>query len=112
LEDSYSRLWISTNQGLSCFNPDSQKLRNFTIIESVLVNKDVSSWLYTESPTSPPIQIRLLESRNNKKKFYNQQNSDLPSNNIYSIMPDEGNGLWIASLIIILYQTIRLHIQF
>ena len=39
MEDSYSRLWISTNQGLSCFNPDSQKLRNFTIIDGLQSNQ-------------------------------------------------------------------------
>ena len=42
--------------------------------------------------------MMVLHRKTGEKKFYNQQNSDLPSNNIYSIMPDEGNGLWIASL--------------
>ena len=39
LEDSYGRLWISTNQGLSCFNPDSRKLRNFTIVDGLQSNQ-------------------------------------------------------------------------
>lgn len=25
LEDSYGRLWVSTNQGLSCFDPENRK---------------------------------------------------------------------------------------
>ena len=40
----------------------------------------------------------ILNRKTEKKEFYNQQNSNLPSNNIYSIISDEGEGLWIASL--------------
>ena len=39
LEDSYGRLWVSTNQGLSCFNPDNRKLRNFTIVDGLQSNQ-------------------------------------------------------------------------
>ena len=42
--------------------------------------------------------MMILNRRTGKKEFYNQQNSNLPSNNIYSIISDEGEGLWVASL--------------
>lgn len=39
LEDAYGRLWISTNQGLSCLNPESGKFRNFTIMDGLQGNQ-------------------------------------------------------------------------
>ena len=35
MEDAYARLWISTNQGLSCLNPENGKFRNFTILDGL-----------------------------------------------------------------------------
>lgn len=39
LEDSYGRLWISTNRGLSCLSPENRKLRNFTIVDGLQSNQ-------------------------------------------------------------------------
>lgn len=39
LEDAYGRLWISTNQGLSCLNSESGKFRNFTIMDGLQGNQ-------------------------------------------------------------------------
>lgn len=40
----------------------------------------------------------VLNRRTGQQRFFNTQNSDLPSNNVYSILPDGYGGLWIASL--------------
>ena len=40
----------------------------------------------------------VLNRRTGNQRFFNTQNSDLPSNNIYSILSDGHGGLWIASL--------------
>lgn len=39
MEDAYARLWISTNQGLSCLNPENGKFRNFTILDGLQGNQ-------------------------------------------------------------------------
>ena len=42
----------------------------------------------------------VLNRRTGNQRFFNTQNSDLPSNNIYSILSDGHGGLWIASLVL------------
>lgn len=39
LEDAYRRLWISTNQGLSCLQPESGRFRNFTEADGLQSNQ-------------------------------------------------------------------------
>ena len=39
LEDAYGRLWVSTNQGLSCFNLENGIFRNFTIMDGLQGNQ-------------------------------------------------------------------------
>lgn len=39
LEDSYGRLWMSSNRGLSCFNPSTRKFRNFTETDGLQSNQ-------------------------------------------------------------------------
>lgn len=39
LEDTYGRLWLSTNQGLSCLTPESGKFRNFSNLDGLQSNQ-------------------------------------------------------------------------
>lgn len=39
-----------------------------------------------------------LQRKSGQVEYFNRQNSNLPSNNIYSIISDENGGLWVASL--------------
>lgn len=39
LEDTFGRLWMSTNKGLSCFDPDTEKFRTFTEADGLQSNQ-------------------------------------------------------------------------
>ena len=39
LEDSFGRLWMSTNKGLACFDPETEKIRNFTKSDGIQSNQ-------------------------------------------------------------------------
>lgn len=39
LEDSFGRLWMSTNKGLSCLDPETGKFRNFTESDGIQSNQ-------------------------------------------------------------------------
>ena len=43
LEDTFGRLWLSTNRGISCFNPETEKFRNFTESDGLQSNQFNSS---------------------------------------------------------------------
>ena len=107
VEDKRNNLWIGTSDGglnfydnatgiykNYLFNPDASAGVPFKDIKTVYVDES-SDRVYVGAHAGG---MMVLHRKTGEKKFYNQQNSDLPSNNIYSIMPDEGNGLWIASL--------------
>ena len=42
--------------------------------------------------------MMALQRKSGQVEYFNRQNSNLPSNNIYSIISDENGGLWVASL--------------
>lgn len=39
LEDSFGRLWMSTNKGISCLDPDTEKFRNFSESDGLQSNQ-------------------------------------------------------------------------
>ena len=50
LEDSFGRLWLSTNRGISCFNPETEKFRNFTESDGLQSNQfNTSSYCRTSA---------------------------------------------------------------
>ena len=50
LEDSFGRLWISTNQGLCCFNPENKKVHNYTSSDGLQSNQfNVGACCHTAS---------------------------------------------------------------
>ena len=76
------------------FNPDTSEGVPFKDIKTVYVDESTDK-VYVGAHAGG---MMILNRKTEKKEFYNQQNSNLPSNNIYSIISDEGEGLWIASL--------------
>ena len=107
VEDKKNNLWIGTSDGglnfydnitktykNYLFNPDTSEGVPFKDIKTVYVDESADK-VYVGAHAGG---MMILNRRTGKKEFYNQQNSNLPSNNIYSIISDEGEGLWVASL--------------
>lgn len=50
VKDNRGALWISTNTGISNFNPGTRRFRNFTVSEGLLINEfNSDSWFMTEN---------------------------------------------------------------
>lgn len=107
VEDKKSNLWIGTSDGgLNFYDSATKSYKNY------LFNPDASDGVpfkdiktvYVDEPTDKVYVgahaggMMVLHRKTGKKEFYNQQNSGLPSNHIYSIISDEKGGLWISSL--------------
>lgn len=43
MEDEQSRLWLSTDRGLSCFNPENEQFKNYQDIDGILGNQFVAN---------------------------------------------------------------------
>ena len=107
VEDNAKNLWIGTNGGGLNFydsasktykyylqNSDLSKEVSFKDIKAVYVD-ELHDNIYVGTHAGGMI---VLNRRTGNQRFFNTQNSDLPSNNIYSILSDGHGGLWIASL--------------
>ena len=49
LEDASGRLWLSTNKGLSCFQPEAEKFRNYTDNDGLQSNQFTNNAYYQAS---------------------------------------------------------------
>lgn len=106
VEDSKHNLWIGTSGGgLNYYDNTSQSYRNylfnsgkqdvpFTDIKTVYVD-EAQDKVYVGSHAEG---MMVLHRKSGHVEYYNRKNSNLPSNNIYSIISDEHGGLWVASL--------------
>lgn len=107
VEDKNKNLWMGTSDGglnfydsatktykNYLFNPDTSDGVPFKDIKTVYVD-EATDKVYVGAHAGG---MMVLHRKTGKKEFYNHQNSDLPSNHIYSIVSDGKGGLWIASL--------------
>ena len=107
VEDKKNNLWIGTSDGglnfydntaktykNYLFNPDISEGVPFKDVKTVYVD-EASDKIYVGAHAGG---MMVLHRKTGRKVFYNQQNSGLPSNHIYSIISDGKDGLWIASL--------------
>lgn len=107
VEDKNKNLWMGTSDGglnfydsatktykNYLFNPDTSDGVPFKDIKTVYVD-EATDKVYVGAHAGG---MMVLHRKIGKKEFYNHQNSDLPSNHIYSIISDGKGGLWIASL--------------
>lgn len=107
VEDKKKNLWIGTSDGgLNFYDNATKTYKNYLFAPDASEGvpfKDIKTVYVDESADKVYVGahaggMMVLHRKTGKREFYNQQNSDLPSNNIYSIISDGGEGLWIASL--------------
>ncbi|MDE5700918.1 MAG: hybrid sensor histidine kinase/response regulator, partial [Bacteroides sp.] len=106
VEDKQHNLWIGTsNGGLNFYDDKSQTYKSYLFNSSGLnvPFKDIKTVHVDELHNKVYVGahaggMMVLDRRSGHVEYYNRQNSDIPSNNIYSIISDDNNGLWIVSL--------------
>lgn len=106
VEDASRNLWIGTSDGgLDYYDHKTHKFKNYLFDSGTLdvPFKDVKTVYVDEAHDKIYVGahaggMMVLDRKSGHIKYYNRQNSNLPSNNIYSIISDENGGLWVASL--------------
>lgn len=106
VEDKLHNLWIGTsNGGLNLYDSKSQTYKSYLFNSSGLnvPFKDIKTIYVDEKHDkvyvgAHAVGMMVLDRKSGHVEYYNRQNSDIPSNNIYSIISDGDNGLWIVSL--------------
>ena len=104
VEDSQDNLWIGTSDGgLNLYDSRSKRYKNYPFADNSHSFKDIKTVYVDEEQDKIYVGahaagIMVLNRKNGREEFFNRRNSDLPSNNIYSIISDDADGLWIASL--------------
>lgn len=106
VEDRNSNLWIGTSDGgLNVYDYKKDEFRvypfesgvrgvPFRDIKSVYID-EIHDKVYVGAHAGG---LMILDRSSGKRDYLNVQNSNLPTNNIYSILPDGNGGLWIAAL--------------
>ncbi len=114
-EDNEQNLWIGTTDGgLNFYNNRSQTYKNYLLNSETLdiPFKDIKT-VYVDELHNKVYAgahaggIMVLDRKSGHVEYYNRRNSDIPSNNIYSIIPDDNGGLWITSLEYLLHFDIK-----
>ncbi len=110
--DTENRLWVGTYSGLNIYKEATD---NFSSIKSSEIQegslsgsldvpfKDIKTVYVDEEHDKVYVGahaggMMALQRKSGRVEYFNRQNSNLPSNNIYSIISDENGGLWVASL--------------
>lgn len=105
-EDRKHNLWIGTSDGgLNYYDHASGKYRSYLFNSGGLdiPFKDIKAVYVDEQNDRVYVGahaggMMMVNRKSGHVEYYNRQNSNLPSNNIYSIISDQAGGLWIASL--------------
>lgn len=108
VEDQKRNLWIGTNDGgLNLYNPTTQLFTHYTLqederergigsnnIKAVYVDER-NSLVYIGTHAGG---LNVLHQNGGKMEHFNQTNSQLINENVYSILPDGEGNLWLGTL--------------
>ena len=106
VEDNKNNLWIGTsNGGLNYYDSVSRVYKNYLFDSNDLDTpfKDIKTVYVDEVQDKVYVGahaggMMVLHRKSGHVEYYNRHNSNLPSNNIYSIISDGNGGLWVSSL--------------
>ncbi|HCC51958.1 MAG TPA: hybrid sensor histidine kinase/response regulator [Porphyromonadaceae bacterium] len=115
IEDNERNLWIGTTDGgLNFYDSRSQTYKNYLLNSATLdiPFKDIKTVYVDEAHNKVYVGahaggMMVLDRKSGHVEYYNRRNSDIPSNNIYSIISDDNGGLWVASLEYLLHFDIK-----
>lgn len=106
VEDRNSNLWIGTSDGgLNVYDSKKNEFKVYPFESGVrgVPFRDIKCVYIDEGQDKVYVGahaggLMILNRVSGKRDYLNVQNSNLPTNNIYSISPDGHGGLWIAAL--------------
>ncbi|MBN2166163.1 MAG: response regulator [Marinilabiliaceae bacterium] len=114
LEDRSGLLWIATQKGLNCFNPDDESFKHyyFSGSEPNCINDNVINVLYEDKTGNLWIGTNSGLNRKNENNgqvdFKSYPHNDfLKSEIITSILEDEYGSLWVGSFLGIVQMNIK-----
>ena len=107
VEDGRHNLWIGTSDGgLNLYDRTSKTYKNYlldTRNRGEVPFRDIKTVYVDEAHNKVYVGahaygIMILDRATGHKEYWTRKNSGLPTNNIYSILSDEKDGLWIGAL--------------
>ncbi len=113
VEDRKRNLWIGTSDGgLNYYDKKSGTYTNYLFDEAryhtEVPFRDIKAVYIDEAQDKVYVGahafgLMVLDRRTGRRKYLTRANSNLPTNNVYSILPDDKDGLWIGTLEYLLY---------
>lgn len=106
-EDNQGNLWIGTNDGgMDLWNKTTKQFTNYSFKESGKsgVPSNNIKTIYIDSHTSKVYigahagGLTILDRASGRVERLSQLNSGIPSENVYSIVPDGAGNLWLGTL--------------
>lgn len=103
VEDNNNDLWIGTSDGgLNFYDFKTKKYKNYPF-DNTQTFKDIKAVYIDDRHNKVYVGahaagLMVIDRHTGKQEFFNRKNSNMPSDNIYSIISDNNHGLWIASL--------------
>lgn len=107
VEDKQKNLWIGTNDGgLNLYNPTTKHFTYYTLQEGSAAgigSNNVKAVYVDEAKGAVYIGthaggLSVLNRSTGRMEHYNQQNSTLIDENVYAILPDDEEHLWLGTL--------------